>query len=233
MYYNKKYSINSKITELILKQKSKLGIEYSTCISNIEAENIVIHWANSENIDTRQYTSEDKDKLLRYIYEITPNNIKFEQLEKISNNIKSIFNETEIDIIIKNIISTNYKPGVVISYIRSNNDGIIHFISQFDNIKLLNGIIINKNFIGDMLKLFNDIEYDKETGKITDKFVDEKLSIFIDFLIENDKNIKYDIIGNGDIYIISIDNNNYYDELKVKFDGLKFEKVPSYYFNWK
>lgn len=233
MNYNKKYQINSRYSELILKQKSKMGIEHSTCISNVEAENIIIHWANSDNIDTRKYTLEDKSKLLRYIYEITPNNTKLKQLEKVSNNIKSVFDKSEIDILVKTVIAKNYKPGIVISYIRSNNDGIIDFMSQFDNIKMVNGIIINKKFIGDMLKLFDDIEYNKETGEITDKFVDEKVSIFIDFLIENDKSVKYDIIGDGDIYIISIDNNEYYNELKLKFDGLKFEKVPFYYFNWK
>lgn len=229
-YYDKKYEMNPKIAELILKQKAKMGIEHNTDISNVEAENIIIHWANSDNIDKRKYSKKDKDKLLFNIYEINPNNHKVEQVKKVCDNIKSVFTKDEMEELVSKIVDMYYKPGIVYGGHRSNNDGMIDFMKQFDFVILYNGVIINKTFIGDMKKLFPDIQFDEKTGEITDNDVDGKLMIFIDFIKQEFKDIRYTIVD--DVYIISTDNDDEFDRFKSKFEGLKVEMIPAFHFNW-
>lgn len=229
-YYDKEYKINPKIAEMILKQKAKMGMEHNIGISNVEAENILIHWANFDDIDKRNYDKSDKQKLLFNIYEINPNNHKIEQINRICNNIKSVFTKEEIEEFIHKMIDKYYRPGVVYNGLRSNNDGIINLIKHFDFIKLYNGIIINKTFVGDMKKIFPDIQFDSKTALVTDPNVDEKLSIFINYIKQEYIDIKYTIVN--DMYIISTDNDEVFEKIKTKFEGLKIESVPAFHFNW-
>lgn len=229
-YHDENYKINPKIAEMILKQKAKMGMEYNIGISNIEAENIIIHWINSDDIDKRKYDKLDKQKLLFNIYDINPNNHKTEQINRICNNINNVFDKNEIVEFVHKMADTYYKPGIVYGGHRSNNDGIINLIKQFNFIKLYNGVIINKTFIGDMKKIFPDIQFDEKTGIITDKDVDDKMMIFINFIKQEFKNIKYTLFD--DVCIIATDDNGIFEQFNSKFEGLKVELVPDFYFKW-
>jgi hypothetical protein len=205
-------------------------MEHLEGISNVEAENIVKHWIESDNIDGRVYSKLDKQKLLRNIYEINPNNTKESKLKKLSDNINSIFNKDEIIDLSKEIIRINYKPGVVLYHIRAYNDGVIDFISSFNCIEMYKGIIINKTFIGDMLKVFPDVLFNKDSGAITDPDIDQKLSIFLDYIRQEFIDIK--ICIKNDVYVIATDNKDTIEKLKTHFEKLKIESIPFYYFNW-
>ena len=226
----KKYSINPKIAELINKQKQKLGMEQHKDISNVESENIISNWIKYDKVDTRIYSKNDKEKLLFHIYNINPNNTEKDQMKKISNNIINIFDQDEKIELSKKIISIYYKPGIVFHNIRTYNDGVMDFISSLNWLELYNGIFINKTFIGDMLKIFPDILYSKETGEITDPDIDQNLSTFIDFIKEQFADIK--ICKKNDFYVIATDNQDTLEKLKINFKKLKIESIPAYYFNW-
>lgn len=230
MDYNKKYSINPRIAELILKQKAKLGLESTDGITNVDAENIFRRWFNSEKVDVTKYTEVDKDKLLFNMYELNPNQISDEKLLKFANNVQSVFTESEAEKFIKKYTTRYYKPGFVSHQLRAYNGGLLYFLSQFSFVKMFNGFTMNINFIGDVVKLIPDVQCD-ELGNITDTDIDNKIFTIIKTI---EKELKYIYYSKKDnVYIIATDNEDTLGLLKTLYDKIEFVQLPQFYFDWK
>lgn len=231
MDHNTKYNINPRIAELILKQKQKLGMTIDEGITNVDAENIFKRWLKSDKVDVTKYTLADKKKLLFNMIELNPNQNKDEKLLKYANNIKSVFDDSEIMDFLKRYTLKFYKPGLVISQVRSYNDGFLYFLSQFDNlIKMYNGIIINTSFIGDVIKLIPDVEKDN-IGNILDPDIDAKLLAIIQTLKNELPNIVY--AKRNDVYIIATGDTETFELMKSLYDKIEFHIIPEFFFDWK
>jgi hypothetical protein len=244
-YHQKAYNINSRIKELIEKQRG-----YKELMSNVEAENIVSNSLEGKFKKDVQYVTEEKSLLTRTIYIINPNKYKEEELKNLSEFIKIAFDQEEIIGIVKHITQTYYKPGVVINLMKAYNENVIYFVSQFSDIlKINHGIIINSKFVGDMLKVFPDLKYDENDGTITDSetLVTELKNIIKNFKLDlsdlqvtvksdgtikvyddNDEIVKTET---NDIFVLSSEN-----EETIKFinnvykDSFKIELIPMFYF---
>jgi len=224
----KKYDINPKIREIIEKQQAKKGIiKTSNDISNVEAENIIYSSFLGKYPSIKEYNDKSKKRLLHLIYDIDINDYKKDELLNFYNYIKNVFNDNELDGIIKHYITKYYKPGYVFSGLKTYHKNIIYLMTLF-NIEVYNGIIINTSFIGDMIKIFPDINFD-DKGIITDDTTN-MVSNFINDIKNNVPNIKISI--NDNIIAFAINDNDHHILIE-KFNGMEVDLIPVHFFKWE
>jgi len=222
----KKYNLNPRIREIIEKQKSKSGENLD--ISNVEAENIIEKCFLGKYPSIKEYSEKSKKRLLYLIYDIDINNYKKEKLLNFYNYLITVFNDNELDGIVKHMVGKYYRPGYVYANLRSFNDNILYLIS-LSNIPTYKGVVINTTFVGDMIKIFPNINFD-EKGFVTDDTTD-MISDFIDNIKNDIPNIKISV--NDKIITFVVDNDENIDILTNKFNGLKIDLIPVHFFNWK
>jgi hypothetical protein len=222
----KDYKLSPKIKELIEKKKGIVS-----AMSNVEAENIVAMALKGTFNKDVVFNKQEKTIISQNIHDINPNDYELKNLDNISIFIKKYYNNEEITNIVKNILRLRYKPGMVIYNIRVYNSHVIYFLSSFqDSIKCYQGILLNISFIGDMKKIFLDIEID-ENGTITNDDIIERLDDLINDLKLEFPDLLISIHNN--VYVLASENKETIETIQDRYSGLKIELVPEYFFNWK
>lgn len=219
----KKYDIDHRIRDIIEKKLNKKTLD----ISNVESENIIENSFKGKYPNIKEYSDISKGRLFNYITDIDINEYKKDELLNFYNYIKNIFDYEQLDSIVKHYISKYYKPGYVFSGLKIYHENINYLVSLF-NIDTYKGVIINTKFIGDMINIFPDINFD-DKGVVTD----DTSNMVSDFIkdIQNDiPNIKISKMNN--LVVFAMDNDNT-DILNKTFKGLKIDIIPVYYFKWE
>lgn len=224
-YYSKKYKINPKIKEMIEKKKGKKSLSFN------QIENIIKLVLKGKYKNKISLTDDDKNKIISLleIDKFHPNNYSDDVLKNISDFFKDNFDKKMYIDFITKIVNKNYKPGQVYNNIRVYNDGLIKFLSFFEEINMGKGIIINTKFIGDVKKIYKDVSYNEETLEIKDELLNDKINIFINNIKNKYNDIK--IFINEDIYVLLSDNEEFIDYI-TKYN-FKILDIPLFYFeNW-
>jgi len=219
----KKYDIDPRIRYIIEKKLNK----NTSDISNVELENIIENSFKGKYPNIKEYSNISKDRLFNYITDIDINEYKKDELLNFYNYIKNIFDYEQLDNIIKYYISKYYKPGYVFSGLKTYHENINYLMSLF-NIYTYNGVIINTKFIGDMINIFPDVNFD-ENGIVTDD-TSKMISDYVKNIQNDIPNIKVSKMDN--LVVFAIDNDNT-DILNKTFKGLKIDIIPVYYFKWE
>jgi len=219
----KKYDIDPRIRDIIEKKLNKNKSD----ISNVELENIIENSFKGKYPNIKEYSNISKDRLFNYITDIDINEYKKDELLNFYNYIKNIFDYEQLDNIIKYYISKYYKPGYVFSGLKTYHENINYLMSLF-NIYTYNGVIINTKFIGDMINIFPDVNFD-ENGIVTDD-TSKMISDYVKNIQNDIPNIKVSKMDN--LVVFAIDNDNT-DILNKTFKGLKIDIIPVYYFKWE
>jgi len=224
----KKYQINQNIRKMM---ETKLGIKPE--LTNIDAEVLMNKIIKKGEFDKeKKFTDNEKTKLSLLLNDIIPNKHNYKELLNISVFVKHIYNKDEIINYVRNQIITRYKPGFVIHNIRAYNDNTILFLTLFhDYFETIKGVIINPTFIGDVIKIYPEVKFDKETTEI----LDDTTYVF-NKLIETLKNKyqdKIQIFLNG-FYVFATQDEKIIEEFRNDyFKGLKIEVIPKFYFGFK
>lgn len=219
----KPYKINPKIREIIERQR---GIKYE--LSHSEIEYMLSNIFDGKYKTNREFTENDKSKILFYLDGFSPNAYNNKELEYFSKFIRLSFTENEIVDFIKKTTFKYYKPGLVYSNMRVSNNKILYLISLFEDLlETEKGIIINCDFIGDVKKIYPDVEFDEVSGEIVEKNIKDKISNF-SFTLKSKYKDKLNIIIENDIFILSTTSEDVLKELeKTK---LNIQLIPIYNF---
>lgn len=225
----RKYKINPNIKKMIEDKVGKKPMSY------MMIENMVKNILKGKYNKDIELLEEDKDKIigLLKVEGYTPNGYSDEINNNLANFLIENFIENEYMKFINQIVDRSYRPGETYNNIRINNDTLLNFLSNFSNIEKVNGIIINSEFIGDVKKFYEDVEYNEETLELTDDKITDKLNIFINSVNNYAGKEHIEVYTKDNIYIITTTNPYVVENMKdTKFHV--FENLPKYYFeDWK
>lgn len=224
----KNYKINPNIRKMIEEKIGKKPMSY------MMIENLVKNILKGKYKKGSDLLDEDKEKIIGLLKmeKYTPNGYSDEINDNLATFLKDHFTEDESTKFVKYLVDRYYKPGETYNHVRISNNGLLKFLDNFSNIEKVSGIIINSEFIGDIKKIYDEVKYDEETLELTDDKVNDKVSDFVNNII--DKYGKHvDIYNKDGIYVIT--TTNPYVKISLEDTKLKvFENLPKYYFEkWK
>ena len=156
-YYNKDYNFSPKIREMIEKRMGKM---YD--LSYVQVENLVDGVFKDNYNKEKEYTENDKKKIVSLFKETSPNRIESEKLINLNNFMSVKLTTDEYKDYLDYCIKNYYRPGMVYSGIRISNKGVMEIIKLSSLYNLKQGVIINKKYVNDLLPLF-----DNDSSKIT------------------------------------------------------------------
>lgn len=212
-YYSRDYKFNPRIRELIEKQRGK-----QTDLSYVQVENIVFDvFKGTDKKVISTFTDADKDKIIFTIKDKSPNSLNKDGLEKLNlfmtDNVGTEYYEKYLEHCIKN----HYKPGKVYMGVKIYNNGVTGLLKLSNLYDLKKGVLINKNYINDLLPFFNNDEtsmvYDKDTLIVEEDYTDN----IIKFLDKIKETINIDYIYNNYLFVIVCNDEESITTLKDKY----------------
>jgi hypothetical protein len=221
----KNYKISPIIREMIEQRQGKKPMSY------VQIENTIKKILEGKYKNKIELLPTDKQKIIGILsLEFNPNNYTDDVLENLSLFMKDCLDKDQVNDFVIKTTSKFYKPGVVIQLHKVHHDSILHFISQFDH-EMLDGIIINTKYLGDIKKIDENVKYDEETLEITDEEITGKINDVINNLEDSYPN-DISIWFKDDIYVIGSKDENLTKELSEI--GLTVSKLPLFFYkNWE
>lgn len=217
------YKFNSRIKNLIEKQK---GLKSK--LSNIEVENIIDKVLFEGKINkTKVYDTDEKNMFFNRIIDLNLNNYDKNILNNLSEFIKVHFNNFQINRIVEYIAKKIYFPGKIFYQVRVYNDMFQYFITLFDEIDKINSIVINSKFIGDVKKIYPNVEFNEETAELTSDNIDIIIENFYNSYKNKFSELEY--FKKDDIIFISSKNIDDLQNIVNENNGLIFQIVPIFY----
>lgn len=220
------YKFNPKVREIIEARKGvKMGLTHA------QSEFLVKDILDGKYKGNYKFNQEDKSKIMFSLVDFNPNKYDKQNLGELAKFLINSFDKKEIiDFVIK-IIKKHYHPGMVIYNVRVFNSLITYFVSLFpDYFTMYKGIIINKKFIGDIKKIYSDVQFNENTAEIKDELVNDKIDEFINNLKSVYKR-KIKVYKNDNIIIIYSNNESVINGLSTY--NLNIEDIPEIYFKNK
>lgn len=221
----KNYKISPKIREMIEQRQGKKPMSYA------QIEYLIKRILEGKYKGNINFLPTDKQKIMGILLlEFNPNNYTNDVLENLSLFLKDCFDKEDVNDLVIKTTTKFYKPGVVMHARRVYSDSVLHFISQFDY-EMIDGIILNTKFLGDVKKIDKDVKFNEETLEITDEEITGKINDVINNLEDNYPN-NINIWFKNDIYVIGSNDDNLTKELSEI--GLSMVKLPIFFYkNWE
>lgn len=226
-YYNTDYKFNSRVRELLAKKMPSKDLSY------VRAENIItsVVRAKYKKVLTT-FSDNDKIRLMNLLKENSSTNMPLKNITSIVNFLLDTFDTNDVKDYVDYMLE-QYNPGMVFNGMRISNYTINQILIQSKIYPFMQGIIINKKYINDLIPFFaseaDEFKYDKDTLLVDKDYSDEIKNVFNNII--KDKN-DAQFYSDKDISIIASFNEETIKYIELTFDGLELQPIPLHLFTW-
>lgn len=220
------YKFNPRVREIIeARMGAKMGLTHAQ--SEILVRDILLGKYKGDY----KFKIEDKAKIMFELVDFNPTKYDKENLDELSKFLLNAFDKKEVVDFVTKVVRKQYHPGMVIYNVRVFNSLVTYFISLFpDYFTMYKGIIINNKFIGDIKKIYPEVQFNEETAEISDESVDNKIDEFVNNLKSTHRR-KLKVYKNDDIVVLYSKDELVVNDLSTY--NLNIEDIPEFYFKDK
>lgn len=230
-YMNTSYNLNPRVRDLLKKRMENKEMSY------MQVENVINSVMSAKYKKTlRDFTGEDKVKLINMLQSMFSTNLPKENIDVITTFLKDNYTDEEIKGYTSHILNS-YKPGMVYNGVRVSNFTIYTLLETLGVDELYKGIIVNKRYINDLIPLLDiDTEdesegkliFDESTLMVEEDLSDEIIAVFNSIAPGTD--LKFHMDEN--IFVMVTKDDEVVKMLQEKFKGLTVQSIPEFTFNF-